>query len=489
MLFKPGIDAEEAFDSIEVRRQLFVGLEKRYVMRVTSLQKSCCFIISTGNDHIACLNKAIVFMSTIMASRFLLTNNQLRTSSNPRNQATIQDDRVTIQQVQGDKGEGHMARQCTQPKRLRNSAWFKEKMLLVQAHKSGQTDSLDAYDSDCDDISSAKAILMANLSSYDLDVSSRKAKFAPFEQDIDSLKQTLFKHGFIDTYNETLEIKAQLAKKAHRVEKIVFNELVLRCSHLENRKNVVQKDALPKNSKVIAPRMFRLDLKLLAPSVLKNMDAYIDYIKHTQEHANILQELVKHARALRPLDIDLDSACNEDLGKLKPKADIEIFVGYAPTKKAYRIYNKKTRIIIETIHVDFDELTAMASKQFGSGLTLQLMTPRTISSGLVQNPLSPTPYVPPTKKDWDILLQPMFDEYFNPLPSVASLVHVVVVVEPTNPTGTSSSTFIDQDAPSPNNGPFFGVPILEPNFEESSSRDVIPSNVHSVNQPPEHLRK
>ncbi|GJS00268.1 retrovirus-related pol polyprotein from transposon TNT 1-94 [Tanacetum coccineum] len=51
----------------------------------------------------------------------------------------------------------------------------------------------------------------------------------------------------------------------------------------------------------------------------------------------------------------------EDLGKLKPKADIGIFVGYAPAKKAFRIYNKRTQMIIETIHVDFDELTTMAS--------------------------------------------------------------------------------------------------------------------------------
>ncbi|GKD78339.1 hypothetical protein Tco_1340960 [Tanacetum coccineum] len=97
-----------------------------------------------------------------------------------------------------------MAKQCTQPKRPRNSAWFKEKMLLVHVQESGQvldekqlaflvdpgvadgqttqttithnaafqTNDLDAYDLDCDDISSAKAVLMANLSSYDLDVLS-----------------------------------------------------------------------------------------------------------------------------------------------------------------------------------------------------------------------------------------------------------------------------------------------------------------------------
>ncbi|GJZ99726.1 retrovirus-related pol polyprotein from transposon TNT 1-94 [Tanacetum coccineum] len=58
---------------------------------------------------------------------------------------------------------------------------------------------------------------------------------------------------------------------------------------------------------------------------------------------------------------------NDDLSKLDAKADIGIFVGYAPAKKAFRIYNKRTQKIIETIHVTFDELTAMASEQFSSG--------------------------------------------------------------------------------------------------------------------------
>ncbi|GJU98076.1 retrovirus-related pol polyprotein from transposon TNT 1-94 [Tanacetum coccineum] len=48
---------------------------------------------------------------------------------------------------------------------------------------------------------------------------------------------------------------------------------------------------------------------------------------------------------------------SEDLGKLQPTADIGIFVGYAPSRKGYRIYNKRTRRIMETIHVQFDELT------------------------------------------------------------------------------------------------------------------------------------
>ncbi|GKC93002.1 hypothetical protein Tco_1158444 [Tanacetum coccineum] len=78
---------------------------------------------------------------------------------------------------------------------------------------------------------------------------------------------------------------------------------------------------------------------------------------------------------------------NDDLGKLDAKADIGIFVGYVPAKKAFRNYNKRTQKIIETIYVTFDELTAMASKQFSSGPGLHSMTPATSSSGLVPNPI------------------------------------------------------------------------------------------------------
>ncbi|GKB89437.1 integrase, catalytic region, zinc finger, CCHC-type containing protein, partial [Tanacetum coccineum] len=60
--------------------------------------------------------------------------------------------------------------------------------------------------------------------------------------------------------------------------------------------------------------------------------------------------------------------CFEDLGKLQPTADIGIFVGYAPSRKGYIIYNKRTRRIMETIHVQFDELTEqMAPVQLSTG--------------------------------------------------------------------------------------------------------------------------
>ncbi|GKC99864.1 integrase, catalytic region, zinc finger, CCHC-type containing protein [Tanacetum coccineum] len=67
---------------------------------------------------------------------------------------------------------------------------------------------------------------------------------------------------------------------------------------------------------------------------------------------------------------------NEDIGKLQPIADIGIFVGYAPSKKGYRIYNKKTQHIMETIHVQFDELTEhMAPVQLSTGPAPTFLTP------------------------------------------------------------------------------------------------------------------
>nr|GFC26847.1 hypothetical protein [Tanacetum cinerariifolium] len=143
---------------------------------------------------------------------------------------------------------------------------------------------------------------------------------------------------------------------------------------------------------------------------------------------------------------------------LQPKADIGIFIGYASIKKAFRIYNRRTRRIVETIHVDFDELTAMASEQSSSGPALHDMTPGTISSGLVHTNSSSTSYVPPSRNDWDLLFQTMFDELLNPPPNSVNQVPedialIVEVIPPVNAdlTGFSSFTMIEQDAPSTSN--------------------------------------
>ncbi|GKD54074.1 retrovirus-related pol polyprotein from transposon TNT 1-94, partial [Tanacetum coccineum] len=84
-------------------------------------------------------------------------------------------------------------------------------------------------------------------------------------------------------------------------------------------------------------------------------------------------ELVHNKKPDLTFFLVFDALCypindSEDLGKLQPTADIRIFIGYAPSRKGYKIYNKRTRSIMETIHMQFDELTEqMAPVQLSSG--------------------------------------------------------------------------------------------------------------------------
>ncbi|GKA56334.1 retrovirus-related pol polyprotein from transposon TNT 1-94 [Tanacetum coccineum] len=116
--------------------------------------------------------------------------------------------------------------------------------------------------------------------------------------------------------------------------------------------------------------------------------------------------------------------------------------------------NRRTRRIIETIHVDFDELTVMASEHSSSGPALHEMTPVSISSGLVPNPPFSTPFVPPSRSDWDLLFQPMLDVSLNPPPyvdlqalEVIAPIPEVVVHKHAVSTDSPSSTTVDQNAP------------------------------------------
>ncbi|GJZ59187.1 hypothetical protein Tco_0615003 [Tanacetum coccineum] len=130
-------------------------------------------VFQRGDDPINAINHVMSFLSAVVTSCYPTTNNQLRNLSNPRQQATINDGRITLQPVQGRQisftsGGGHMSKQCTKPKRKQDDSWFKEKVLqtVITHNAAYQADDLDAYDSDCDELNTAKVALMANLSHY-----------------------------------------------------------------------------------------------------------------------------------------------------------------------------------------------------------------------------------------------------------------------------------------------------------------------------------
>ncbi|GJV36384.1 retrovirus-related pol polyprotein from transposon TNT 1-94 [Tanacetum coccineum] len=150
---------------------------------------------------------------------------------------------------------------------------------------------------------------------------------------------------------------------------------------------------------------------------------------------------------------------NEDLGKLQPTTDIGIFVGYAPIRK-----------------------------------------------GLVPTLVPAAPYVPPTNKELEILLQPMFDEYLEPPRIERPVSPAPAVPVPVNSAGTPSSTTIDQDAPSlsvaaestlmednpfapTDNDPFINMFAPEPRSEASSSGDLSSTEYPYVSQTLHHLGK
>nr|GFC05552.1 retrovirus-related Pol polyprotein from transposon TNT 1-94 [Tanacetum cinerariifolium] len=72
----------------------------------------------------------------------------------------------------------------------------------------------------------------------------------------------------------------------------------------------------------------------------------------------------------------------EDIGKLGAKGDIGFFIGYSADSCAYGVYNRRTKKLIETMNVSFDELSAMAFEQRSSKPRLQSMIFGQISSGL-----------------------------------------------------------------------------------------------------------
>ncbi|GJS90746.1 retrovirus-related pol polyprotein from transposon TNT 1-94 [Tanacetum coccineum] len=211
-------------------------------------------------DPIECINKAMAFLS-VVASRqtqsFAGNGNKGSAKNSRGNYAASQ---LRVVKCYNCQGEGHMTRQCTQPKRPRNTAWFKEKLMFSEAQEAGQildeeqlafladprikdtlvaqqtipqnstfqTGDLDAYDSDCDDLSSAKGVLMANLSNCDSDVLSetRNAKFAAFQQEIDTLKETLSKNvKEKESLSKTLTVFKTESKE--KESKYIDKEIVL----------------------------------------------------------------------------------------------------------------------------------------------------------------------------------------------------------------------------------------------------------------------
>ncbi|GKA03454.1 hypothetical protein Tco_0676235 [Tanacetum coccineum] len=162
-----------------------------------------------------------------------------------------------------------MARQCTQPKRPRNSAWYKEKAMLAEAQEAGQildedqlafltdpgilagqaqtiipynaafqTEDLNTYDSDCDDLSTAQTVLMANISNYGSDVILEVPNSETYLNDMDNQSvhalQDFKQSPFMDfTDNEISSYQNPFyLKKAQRIKPTLYDGIVISDKHV-----------------------------------------------------------------------------------------------------------------------------------------------------------------------------------------------------------------------------------------------------------------
>nr|GFC28902.1 hypothetical protein [Tanacetum cinerariifolium] len=140
-------------------------------------------VFQKGDDLIDAINHMMSFLTSVVASRYPVTNNQLRISSNPHQQATINNGRVTIQPIQGR--QNFVSAGSSRPFTSGQGGIQGKQRVITCYNCKGeayQADDLDAYDSDYDEINSAKIALMANLSHYGSD---------NLAEEIKSLKHTL----------------------------------------------------------------------------------------------------------------------------------------------------------------------------------------------------------------------------------------------------------------------------------------------------------
>nr|GFC01529.1 integrase, catalytic region, zinc finger, CCHC-type, peptidase aspartic, catalytic [Tanacetum cinerariifolium] len=159
----------------------------------------------------------------------------------------------------------------------------------------------------------------------------------------------------------------------------------------------------------------------------------------------------------------------EDIGKLGAKGDIGFFIGYSADSCAYRIYNRRTKKIMETMNVSFDELSVMAFEQRSSKHRLQCMT-----SGQISSRLDLT-YAPSTITKQ----QPTEDNVPIPTNSSSHATNILITsqdVDELNPNAmVNGNTFVNPFATSSSNAP-----------DTSSSQNVDPSNMHTFYQPYPH---
>ncbi|GJU25664.1 integrase, catalytic region, zinc finger, CCHC-type containing protein [Tanacetum coccineum] len=223
-----------------------------------------------------------------------------------------------------------MARQCTQPKRPRNTAWFKGKAMLAEAQESGQIldeeqlaflvdpGILDAYVFYCDDVSNAKAVLMANLSNYGSDVISEEK--ANQEKNNESLTAKLERYKErVKTFEQRLNIDLSTREKMidSQMDDMIKEKLALK-QQIDSLEQNLSNQIKEKESLLQTFTVFKNESK---EKESKYMENEIDLEKKIKELDNIVYKVGQSAQTvhmLTKLQVFYDNTHKQALGYQNP---------------------------------------------------------------------------------------------------------------------------------------------------------------------------
>ncbi|GJT73155.1 hypothetical protein Tco_1032441 [Tanacetum coccineum] len=286
------------------------------------------------------------FLTAVVTSRYPTTNNQLRNSSNPRQQATINDGRVTLQPVQGRqtsfvagttrantlgasgsnsgkqrtvicyncKGEGHMSEQRTKPKRKRDDSDPKiaegQATQTVITHSAAyQADDLDAHDSDCDELNTAKVALMANLSHYGLDALAEV-------HNLDNVDNNMINQGVqvIPSFEQSKVVKHSETEITSDSNIIPYSQYVTESQQaaVQNSNSSAQQDALilsmieQLKTQVINWTKINLDNKSVNNTLTAELERYKEQVKVLKEGQNVDLKSKDNVSDSREQSVEID---------------------------------------------------------------------------------------------------------------------------------------------------------------------------------------
>nr|GEW11807.1 hypothetical protein [Tanacetum cinerariifolium] len=353
-------------------------------------------VFNQGDDPIACLNKEMGFLIIVASLRFPSTNDQLRTSSNLRNQATIQDGRVTVQQVQGRQGQSYDGNSYkgNATSSGGNNQGGQARVTTIPYIAAFETEDLDAYDSDCDDVSNAKAVLMANLSNYGSDIISKEK--AKQEKNNESLTAELERYKErVKTFEQRLNINLSTHEKMIDSqmddmikEKLALNESRVKCLDIDaelldkqNAYNDLSKSYSQLEKHCISLELtMQLNQEVFQNNSLSNNQNALEipeYFKNNNLKAQLQAKdtticmLKEHIKSMR--ENDKEEKVKHEMGKIKT---INIILEHSVAKLLYEneCLHKEIEHLKKIYKDQFDSIkkTCALSKEHGDSLIAQL---------------------------------------------------------------------------------------------------------------------